>query len=283
MKNNIKIITESNSDLTDELLKLYDIDMVSQYVTFDDVSYKDRIDMTGPQLLEKVSKMSTLPKTAAPSPQDFHNAFKPYIDEGKDILCVCTSHLISATYQNATIAASEFPEGRIEIVNSLNISSGIGILVLNAVDCIRKGMDIHETAELLRSKTSKIKTVFIIDTLEYMRKGGRCSSIESFIGDILRIRPVLGVVDGKLTLLEKTRGSREKALKELISKVLNDKDTMDTKRIMITHALGLDDSIYVKDQLAKNIDVENIIISETGCSVSTHCGPNTVGIIYLLK
>lgn len=279
----IKIITESNSDITDELLKKYDIDMVSQYVTLDDVSYKDRKDMSGPELLDRVSRMSKLPKTAAPSPSDFHEVFRPQIDSGKDIICICTSPEISATYQNACIAAGEFPEGRIEVVNSMNISSGIGILVLEAVDCVKSGLDIHQTAEILRSKVSKIKTIFIIDTLEFLRKGGRCSALESFIGDILKIRPVLGVVDGKLALIEKTRGNRKKALGELLKKIEADKENIDTKRIMLSHAMGLKDAQYLKTELEKLMNFNEIVISETGCSVSTHCGPNTVGIIYLLK
>lgn len=280
---NIKIITESNSDIPDDILKQYDIDMVSQYVIFDNASYKDRVDMTGAELLEKVSKMHKLPKTAAPSPTDFQIAFKKAIDEGKDIICICTSHKISATYQNATIAAKEFPEGRIEIVDSLNISMGIGILVMAAIDCVKEGMDIHKTAEFLRSKTSKVRTVFILDTLEFMRKGGRCSAVESFIGDILKIRPVLGVIDAKLALIEKVRGRREKALKELVKKVVQDKDVLDCKRLSVTHAMGLRDAIYLKEQLNKALNVNEIMITETGCSVSSHCGPNTVGIVYMIK
>jgi hypothetical protein len=165
----------------------------------------------------------------------------------------------------------------------MNVSSGIGILVLYALDCIKDGLDIHQIAEVLREKASKIKTIFIIDTLEFVRKGGRCTALESFIGDILKIRPVLGVIDGKLNVIEKTRGSRKKALSELLRKVENDKDNIDPKRIMIAHAMGHDDAHYLKTEIEKMIDVEQVIISETGCSVSSHCGPNTVGIIYLLK
>jgi DegV family protein with EDD domain len=144
-------------------------------------------------------------------------------------------------------------------------------------------MDIHQTAEILREKTSKVKTIMILDTLEFMRKGGRCTAIQSFMGDILKIRPVIGVVDAKLTLMEKIRGKREKALAELMNKVIENKDNLDQKRLIITHALGLKDSLYVKEQFEKLLNINEIMITETGCSVSSHCGPNTLGILYMWK
>jgi EDD domain protein, DegV family len=280
---NIKVITDSNCDLSNQIMKKYDIPVVAQYVNFDNESYKDMVEITSAELFKKVSILNKLPKTAAPSPSDFHYTFKQYIDEGKDILCVCTSSFLSATYQNALIASKDFPPGRIEVVNSLNISMGIGILVLKAIDCVNDGLNIHEIAELLNNCTSKVKTIFTIDTLEYLRRGGRCSAVQSFVGDILKLHPVIHIADGKLVLAEKVRGRREKALKDLLDRVYRDKDIIDLKRIILTHSMSPDDAELLAEKIKKDLCPEEVIITETGCSVSTHCGPNTIGIIYMIK
>lgn len=280
---NIKIVTDSNSDLTDEIIKSYNIAMVSQYVTLNGVSMKDRVDISSEELNKRITSLAKLPKTAAPSPLDFSITFKPVIDSGQDILCICTSSYISSTYQNAVIAAREFPAGRIEVVNSMNISMGIGIMVLNAVDLIEQGFDIHEIAEKLKQMIDKIRTVFVVDTLEYIRKGGRCTALEGFVGDILKIHPVLTVKDGKLSVYEKFRGSREKVLKELLDLIVADKGKINTKRIVVAHFMSHNDAQLIKKSIEKIFNPDEIIVAEAGCSISSHCGPNAIGIIYLLN
>lgn len=279
---NIKLVADSNSDLTDEIIQLYNISMVSQYVNIDGVSLRDRVDISSEELNKKISSLGKFPKTAAPSPSDFTAVFKPAIENGQDILCICTSSNISATYQNAVIAARDFPSSRIEVVNSMNISMGIGMVILNAVDLIEQGFNIHEIAEKLNSMIDRVRTVFVVDTLEYLRKGGRCTALESFVGDILKIRPVLAVSDGKLTVYEKFRGNREKVLKELLNLIEKDKGKINKKRILISHFKADEDVAQMKDSLQELFNPEQIIVAETGCSVSSHCGPNTVGIIYLV-
>lgn len=279
---NVKIFTDSTSDLTPEILKENDISVIPLYVNFDEMSYADGINITTKELYEKVEQYGKLPKTASSSPSDFYNAFKPYIDEGKDIVFIGISSALSSQFQNANITASEFPEGRIHIVDSLNLSSGIGLLVMKAADFAKQGMSAGEIAEKVKELVPKVRTAFIIDTLDYLYKGGRCSALESFIGSMLKIRPIVKVVDGKMILGQKIIGKREKALNTMLNNVIKEKDNIHPDKVMVTHSMS-NDADYVKSELRKHINVKDIIETQAGCIISSHCGPNTIGIIYLEK
>lgn len=280
---NVKIFTDSTSDLTQEILEAYDISVVPLYVTFEDRTFKDGVEMSSEALYKKVDELGKLPKTSAPSPSDFYNAFKPYIDEGRTILYIGLSSMISSTVQNVKIASGDFSEGSVVVVDSLNLSSGIGLLVLKACDYAKEGLTADEIADKLQNHITKVKTAFIIDTLDYLYMGGRCSALANFIGGMLKIRPVVQVVDGKMILAQKLRGKRDKALETMLNNVLKDKDNISPERIMVTHSMGSEDAKFLKEQLQKLTDAKEILITEAGCVISSHCGPNTVGILYIQK
>ncbi|AOY76357.1 DegV family protein [Clostridium formicaceticum] len=280
----VQIITDSTSDLPIELLKEKEIAIVPLYVVFGEKdTYKDGVEISTEDLYKKVNETGDLPKTSAPTPADFHNIFKPYIDKGKSIIYIGLSSQLSSTIQNAKIAASEFPEGKIEIIDSLNLSAGIGLLVLKASDYVEEGLDHQEIAAKIREMVPKMRTYFAIDTLQYLQKGGRCSSIQSFIGSMLKIRPILKVVEGKILLDQKTRGKREKTLHTLLSELLKDKDKVDVSRIVIIHSLAYEDLLYFKKELLKVLEVQEIITLEAGCVISSHCGPKTIGLMYNIR
>lgn len=280
---NIKIFTDSTSDLSKEFIKQHDISIIPLYVNFDNASYMDGIEITTEELYKKVASDNKLPLTSAPSPGDFINAFKPYIDAGKDIIYIGLSSELSSTIQNAHLAAQEFPEGRIEIVDALNVSLGIGILVMKASDYVDEGKPLKEVASLVREKVLKVRVMFIIDTLDYLHKGGRCTAIQSFMGGILKIRPIVKMENGKILLWEKVRGRREKGIHSMLNKALADKDKMEFERIFVAHSVALEDAKYLKANLVKALNTSNISLGDAGCVISSHCGPKTVGIIYLIK
>lgn len=279
---NVKIFTDSTSDLTEKLIKENGISIIPLYVNFNDKSFIDGVSITTEELYEKVEEYDMLPKTAAASPSDFYNAFKPYIDEGKDIVFIGLSSELSSHLQNAILASNEFPEGRIHIIDSLNLSSAIGLLVMKAVDYAKEGFSAAVIAEKIRALVPKVKTAFIIDTLDYLHKGGRCSAIENFVGGVLKIRPVVKVVDGKMILAQKLMGRRERALNTMLINVIKEKDIIDTDRIMVTHSIS-DDAEYLVDELSRHISPKEVIVSQAGCVISSHCGPNTIGILYIEK
>ncbi len=277
----VKIFTDSTCDLTPALIQNHNISVVPLMVNFGEEIYRDGVDINTHDLYRKVDETKQLPKTSAPAPGVFQKAFEPFIEGGYDIVYISLSSHLSATYQNALLAAGMFDEGRVEVVDSLNLSNGIGILVMKAVDFAKEGFSAKEIAEKIKELTPKVETEFVIDTLEYLHKGGRCSAMQSLVGGLLKIRPAIKVVEGTMTPSQKFRGKREKALQGLLVSPLKDKDIMDKARVFVPHSHGEESAKYLKAKLEEVLDVEEIIITEAGCVISSHCGPNTVGIIYL--
>lgn len=277
----IKLFTDSTCDLTDEILAKYDISVVPLYVHFNEDTFKDRVEIITEELYQKVDEYGVLPMTAAPSPGDFYNAFKPFVEEGREILYIGISSLISSTVQNATIAKNDFPDSRIEIVDSFNLSTCEGLLLLKAAEFIDQGMALEEIAEKLRSYVPKLKTSFIVDTLDYLHKGGRCSAMQHFVSSLLKIHPIIKIVDGKMTVGEKIRGKLEKGWEYMLQEVLASKGKIESNRIILTHSMSDEAVAYVKRGLEENLDNPEVIITETGCVVSSHCGKGTLGVLYM--
>ncbi|ABR49729.1 degV family protein [Alkaliphilus metalliredigens QYMF] len=281
--NLIKIITDSTSDLPLSLLEKEKIPVIPLYISFDDHTYRDGIDMTPAVLYDKVKATKALPKTAAPSPVDFRNVFESYIDQGMDILYIGLSSKLSSTIQNARIAASEFPEGRIEVIDSLNLSAGIGLLVIEALDLVKTEKPLHEVATEIRHLIPKVTTYFAVDSLDYLHKGGRCSAASNFFGSILKIRPILKVDGGKILLDQKVRGKRERLIKAMLDRIYADQEKLNPKRVIINHSFCPKDAGYLKSELEKTLDIEEILMTTAGCVISSHCGPGTFSIVYSLK
>ncbi len=278
----VKVFSDSTCDLPPDLIAQHQIGIVPLYVLFNDESYGDGTDITTPDLYKKVEETGKLPKTAAPSPGDFIKAFKPHIDAGEDIIYIGLSTKFSTTLNNALLAAQEFPQGRIEVVDSQNLSTGIGLLVMRAVDFAAEGLDIHTIAEKIRALVPKVETEFIIDTLDYLHKGGRCSGVARFVGSMLKIRPSIKVVDGGMIPAQKFRGTRAKALQGLLDTALAQKGNISPERIFVTHSIS-DDGPFLQAELRKHTKAKEIIISRAGCVIASHCGPNTIGILFIKK
>jgi DegV family protein with EDD domain len=280
---NIKIFADSTCDLPREWLRDYDIGIIPLYVTFGDQNYRDGIDITTPELYSKVDEIGSLPKTAAPSPADFIQAFAPHIEEGKDIIYISLSSELSSTYQNAVIAAGEFPEGKVTVIDSLNLSTGIGLQVMKAVKAAEQGKSPKEIAELIERIKPLVETEFVIDSLDYLYKGGRCSGMQNLVGSLLKIRPVIKVIDGKMTPAYKVRGKREKALEQMLNNAVDKRDQMDNDLIFVTHSLAEEDARELKRILEEKTGAREVALSDAGCVISSHCGAKTIGILYVKK
>ncbi|MVP02392.1 DegV family protein [Paenibacillus lutrae] len=277
----IKIFTDSTNDLNQKYLDENEIGVVPLYVIFGEDSYRDGVDITTEELYRKVEQTGKLPKTAAPSPADFDRAFRPFIEQGYDIVYIGLSSEMSSTYQNAKLAAELLEEDRITIIDSRNLATGIGILVCKAVEAVKQGQSPAEIEALIYSCIPRVSTEFIIDTLDYLHKGGRCSGVQAFFGSLLKIRPVVQVKEGKMILTSKVRGKREKALEQLINNTLDFKHAMDPDVLFVTHSMAREEAELVRKQLLEQTGVKRVEITETGCVVSSHCGPQTVGIVYI--
>lgn len=281
--NKIKIFADSTCDLSPELIKDNNISIIPLNVTFGDDTYKDGIDISTTELYEKVQEFNQLPKTSAPPPGVIKEAFAPYIEEGYDIIYISLSSQISATYQNALLAAGMFPEDRVLVIDSKNLCTGIGILVMKAVDFLKQGLSAKEIAKKIYDLTPYVEIEFVVDTLDYLYKGGRCSSVQKFAGGLLKIRPSIKVVDGKVVPAKKFRGKREKMLKDFVENALKAKGDIDDKRVFVSHSQGEESAKFLKERLEQELKVEEVLVTEAGCVISSHCGPNTVAIVYIRK
>ena len=281
MANQVIIMTDSTADLDQSLLKKYQIYSIPLYVRFGDEIFKDGIDITTPELYAKVSDKGILPQTAAPSPGDFVEAFKPLIDANKDIIYIGIGSTISATIQSARVAATEFPENRIFIVDSKNLSSGIALLVLKAKDLRDQGLPAQVIYDQISSLVPKVRSQFAIQTLEYLYKGGRATGLQALMGSMLKIKPIIKVTDGKLGVDKKAFGKMSRALDMMLDDYFNLGDKVDLDYVMITHSLADKHAIYMMDHVKQKLNPKQLIESHAGCVISSHCGAGTIGILYI--
>ncbi|KKO53648.1 DegV family protein [Paenibacillus sp. DMB20] len=283
MSGKIKIFADSTCDLPSSWIEEHDIGIIPLYVVFGEDSLRDGVDITPVELYAKVEETGSLPKTAAPSPSDFIAAFSPYVDRGEDILYISLSSELSSTYQNALIAAGEMPPGKVTVVDSLNLSCGIGLLVMKAVNAANEGASIPQIVDLLNSYVDQVECEFVIDTLDYLYKGGRCSGMQNLIGSLLKIRPVIKVVNGSMTPAYKVRGKKEKALDQMLANALEHVQDMDNDLIIVVHTMAESEALMLQKALQEKTGARKVSISTAGCVICSHCGPQTVGLMYTKK
>ena len=281
----VKIITDSTADLNLDLIEKLDIKTMPLKVNFTDKSYRDGIDINTEELYKLVEEKGELPKTSAISPGEFIEEFKKWIEQDYDVVYIGIGSKISGTLQSAFVAKSEFEDSRIQLVDSLNLSSGIGLLVLKAAKFRDLGLNAFEIKEKLDELVPKVSSQFAIQVLDYLHKGGRASGTAALVGKFLRIRPIIKVTDGNLDVYKKPMGTMTKAttlmLEDFIKEV--NKDNVDLENVMITHSYNEKQAAYMEEYVRERVQVENLIISNAGCVISSHCGKGTIGILYILK
>ena len=286
--NKIVIMTDSTCDLDEEFIKENDIKVLPLHVSVegDTNDYLDGINITSEKVYELVEKYGNTPKTGARNLAEFMNDFEPYIKDGCDIIWTGIGTGLSSTYNNALLASKEFPEGRIEIVDSQNLSTGIGLLVVKMAKLRNEGLNIHQIADKIRELVPLVSAKFCINRLDYLYKGGRCSGMTKIFAHMLKIHPVAKVIDNKLQVYKKPRGDYRNAVDEQINEFLEDlkNDNIDLDKIFVTDSGHMDgEDQYIIDTLSKYVNPEIITHTRAGCVISSHCGPKTIGILYITK
>jgi DegV family protein with EDD domain len=273
----VTIITDSCSDLSPDLIASYQIKVIPLLVVIEEETYQDGVTITPDQLFAMVKAKGKLPKTAAPSVQVFTDAFNEAHDE---VLCICLSSALSATFQTAVLAAQNCVERKVRVIDSLNLSTGIGLQVLRSAELRDQGLSRDDIADIIIKETPNLRTSFVIDTMDYLYKGGRCTALQSLVGSLLKIRPVIEVKDGKLGVKDKLRGTRKKALDAMLSDLAKHQEELDRHRIFVTHSGCEDDAIYLAEEIKKTYTPDEVHITRAGAVISSHCGPDTIGILY---
>ena len=286
MANKVMIIADSTIDLSKDYIEQNNIKILPLHVSFagDETDYLDGVNLDAESLYKKVEETGNTPKTGAANAAQFIDIFKRYIDEGYDIIYTGIGSTLSSSYQNAVIASQEFPEGRIEVVDSQNLSTGTGLLVCKMVDFRAEGDDVHEIARKVRELVPHVSAKFCIDRLDYLYKGGRCSGMTKVLAHFLNLHPIAKVIDGKLTVYKTPRGKYRKAVDAQIKEFIDDLPNIDLTRVFVTDSGHMDgENQYIIDELSKHMDPTHIIHTVAGSVISAHCGPKTIGILYILK
>ena len=275
----IQITTDSCADLGQHLLDAHGIRSIPLHVLVNGTDHLDS-DLPLSQLFESVEKTGELPKTAAPSVEEF----SAFFDTKETIIYIGLSSQLSATMDNAKLAQEELGNTNLHLIDSLNLSTGIGLLALKAADLRDKGLNADAIIKEILETRPKVKTSFVIDTMDYLYKGGRCTGLQAFVGSMLQIRPIIYVrEDGSLGVLDKVRGNRKKALDQMLKGFKKDLPHADLKRVFITHT-GCDaDAEYLKEKLLALAPIENVHITYAGATIGSHCGPDTIGILYMTQ
>lgn len=281
--NKVAIITDSTCDLSKEIIESRNIKVLPLYVRFGEHTYRDGIDITTDRLYELVEQKNEIPKTSAVSPGDFIEAFEPLIKDGYDIIYTGIGSSLSGTFQSAHIASLEFPENRIYLVDSKNLSTGIGLLVLKACDLRDRGLSASDIKDRLLEIVPKVRSQFAIKTLDYLHKGGRASGTAKLLGTMLRIKPIIQVRDGKMDVYTKTMGKMSRALDVMLTDYINLGEQIDLDYVMITHSQAGKLVDYMSEIVNQKLKPNKLFVTEAGCVISSHCGPGTIGILYIVK
>lgn len=277
----IGVSSDSTCDLTLDIIQREDIPIVPLHVLLKDNEYKDGIDITPSEIFDFVKEHNILPKTSATSVFEFEEFFTKALNKYECLLHFDISSEISSTYQNALLAAEKF-EGKVKVIDSRNLSTGISCLILKAIDLINDGKSFDEVYEYCLKKKEEVQTSFVIDTVDYLYKGGRCSSAALVATKLLGIHPMINMKNGKLVAEKKYRGSLKKCFEKYVFDLKEMYPNYDKRRVFITHSSCEDKLVnYVKELLEKNFEFEEIIPTVAGSVITSHCGKNTLGVLFL--
>ncbi len=278
----IKITCDSTCDLTKELYEKYDISVMPLAVNLGDDLYRDGVDIDGPMIFDYVAKTGILPKTSAVSIAEYTDFFKLWVDEGYEVIHINLSSGLSSCHQNACLAAEEL--GNIYVIDSLNLSSGSGHLAIAGAELAAQGLEAKEIAEKLNEMKQRLDVSFIIQELDYLHKGGRCSGVAAFGANLLKLRPCIEVVDGGMVVGKKYRGSTEKTIKEYIDGRLAEREDLQLNRIFLTHSHAPQEIVDKMLEYIKELQpFAEVIETVAGSTITSHCGKACLGVLFFKK
>ena len=282
MNNKVIIGSDSTSDLSAELRERYGIKLVPLSVGLGGKDYTDGVDIDPEKIYTHYEATGELPKTAAPSLTDFEEFFKENTKDGAAVVFFTISSDMSCTYNNARLAAEDFEN--VYVVDTRNLSTGGGLLVLAAAEMAEAGEDAKDIAKKCEELIPCVDASFVIDNLEFLHKGGRCSAVAAFGANLLQLKPCITVSGGKMGVAKKYRGNFKKVLDSYVAERLGDGSDIISDHVFVTHA-GCEAEIYEKcvEQVKEILPSAEVHITRAGCTISSHCGRNTLGVLFIRK
>lgn len=282
MASDIVITSDSTTDLSEELRERYNVAVMPLKITLGGKLYTDGVDITPDDIYAHHDKTGELPKTTATNVNDCLEFFKKYTDSGKTVIHFTISSDMSSTYSNACLAAEEL--GNVHVIDTKNLSTGGGLLVISAAEMLNEGLSAEEIVEKTRALVPCVDASFVIDSLEYLYKGGRCSALAMFGANLLKLKPCIQVKNGKMDVAKKYRGKYSEVLKQYVAEQIGDGSDIILDRVFVTHA-GCDPQLVdeIVALVKKLAPFKEVFMTRAGCTVSSHCGADTLGVLFIRK
>ena len=282
MNKQIIISSDSTCDLSKELVDRYQIRIQPMGISLGDQIYRDGVDITPDMIYAHHEKTGQLPKTSAINVVEDLEYFEELTKDGSAVIHFTISSSMSSTYNNACVAAQEFEN--VYVVDAKNLSTGSGLLVLAAAEMAREGLEAQQIVEKLNDLADRVDASFVVDNLEYLVKGGRCSALAAFGANLLQLKPCISVKNGAMGVGKKYRGKFEKVLLTYVADRLADAEDICLDRVFVTHA-GCDPKVVesVAEAVKNTLPFREILVTRAGCTVSSHCGANTLGVRFIRK
>ena len=278
----IKILSDSTCDLSQDLLQKHDITIVPLTVIKNDKDFKDGITITPDVIFDHVANGGSLCTTSANSVGEYQEWFEKYAGDYDGVIHINIGSGFSSCYQNACLAAEDYPNVR--VIDSMNLSTGQGLVVLEAARLAQTATDLDALADALREFTTRVEASFLLSRLDYMVKGGRCSAAAALGANLLNLKPCIEVKDGKMAVVKKYRGNFEKCLPMYVKDRLADREDLTRETLFVTKTPVSDESYAaVMEAVGKYGNFENTYETNAGCTVSCHCGPGTLGVLFVRK
>lgn len=281
--NKVKIFCDSTADLSQELIERYDVTVLPLPVMIGERTCLDGIDVTPDDVYNHYETTGVLSKTSALNIAAYEEAWTPWIEKGYEIVHISLGAGFSGTFNAARLAAEEI--NGVYAVDSTSLSSGIALIIIEACELRDEGKSAKEIFDIIEERKLKSQASFLVGVIEYLWKGGRCSSVAALGANVLSLKPRIDVVDGKMISQKKYRGKIAKCFNAYADDLLKDRDDIKLDRIFVTHS-GIEQEI-IDAMVAKVKEhqpgVKEIIVNRAGCTISCHCGPGTLGILYMYK
>lgn len=279
----VRILTDSTCDLSPELVKEFDIRVIPLNIIMGDKSYRDGIEASQSEIFKWADENKTTPKTSAPDLGFAEDFLKQFKDAGDEAVFIGISEDMSSTCQTMRLAAEDLEYKDFYVVDSMNLSTGVGLQVLRASDYAKQGMSAAEIAKKIEEDRGKVRASFCIDTLTYLHRGGRCSGVAALLGAALMLKPMIAVRDGKMGVARKYRGKIRKVLKQYAEDMLPELQNAIPDRVFVTHTASDETAAEIREYVESLGIFEHVYETKAGGVISSHCGPGTLGILFYSK
>jgi DegV family protein with EDD domain len=278
-KEKVAVVVDSTAYIVPELLEKYNIHVIPQILNWEGKSYHDDVDIKPEEFYQRLPQSKAMPTTSQPSAGEFHELFSQLAETADSIVAVLISEPLSGTQASARAAADMMDDFPIEIVDSRSTSMGLGFMALEAARAVERGASYKEAAEAARLLVPHMHVAFVVDTLEFLHRGGRIGGAKRLVGSVLSIKPVLHLADGRIEPLASVRTKR-KAVQHLVQIVADELNGKENTHVAIIHAAADEEAQALYDQVKSSINPSELLLTGMSPVIGTHAGPGTVGLVY---